>query len=422
MSFSNALSGLAAANNSLTVIGNNISNANTIGFKESRTEFADVYTNSVVGTSKVQAGSGVRVAQVAQQFTQGSVDLTGNNLDLAINGDGFFTLANNPADLKSPSVYSRAGAFMVNKDGIVTNSEGQALLAYKPNGNTIAQGFSAGVLTPISLSASTGLPTSTTTVDMRINLDASNKAITTPFNPLDSTTYTKETSVTVYDSLGVSHKLTSYFSANTVTPPTRDWTVHHYITDDPANPISVDNGTPATLTFDSTGKLTAPANGQVALAPFSTGTSAASITATINYSNSTQFAAPFSVDSLNQNGVAAGKLTSVSVDADGIIFARYSNGASSPLGKVALTRFTNPQGLTKLGDNTWAENSASGGPIPGNAGEGKFGAIQAGALEQSNVDLSKQLVNLIIAQQTYQANSQTIQTEKSVTDQIMNLR
>lgn len=420
MGFSTALSGLNAASNNLTVIGNNIANANTVGFKESRSEFVDAYADSVAGMSKMQPGTGVRLAQVAQQFNQGTVELTGNTLDLAVNGEGFFTLAASPTDINS-HIYSRNGAFHVNKDGIVTNTQGQALLAYKPNGATVASGFSTGGLTTVSLNTGAGLPVSTTKIDLDLNLDASSPTITAPFDPLDSSTYTRETSVTVYDSLGVSHKLTSYFVANAATPPTRNWTAHHYITDNPLAPVSVDTA-PATLTFDSSGKLTVPANGQVALAPFVTGTSAANIVASMDYTGSSQLSTAFSVDALKQDGLPAGTLTDISIDKEGVIFANFSNGNSTPLGKVAMTRFTNPQGLTKLGDGVWGESSDSGSPIIGNAGEGNFGSIQSGALEQSNVDISKQLVNLILAQQTYQANSQTIQTEKSVIDTIMNLR
>jgi flagellar hook protein FlgE len=421
MGFSTALSGLNAAANNLSVTGNNIANANTTGFKESRSEFADAYASSVGGVSKTQPGAGVQVAAVAQQFNQGNLDLTGNNLDLAINGEGFFTLTDNPADLNS-LVYSRAGAFEVNKDGIVTNSQGQALLAYKPNGTTVADGFSAGVLTTVSLNTGAGLPTSTTKVDSSVNLDANSPAITMAFDPLDSSTYTNQTSVTIYDSLGVSHKLTTYFVAGAATPPTRAWTAHHYITDDPLAPVSVD-GAPATLTFDSNGKLTVPANGQVPLVAWSPpGSSAAPITARMDYSGSTHLSSPFSVNTLKQDGLAAGRLTGISIDDAGVIFARYSNGGTTPLGKVAMTRFANPQGLTKLGDTTWGQSSASGVPIPGGAGESKFGLIQSGALEQSNVDLSKQLVNLILAQQTYQANSQTISTENSIIQTILNIR
>ena len=422
MGFSTALSGLNAAANNLTVIGNNIANANTTGFKESRSEFVDAYADSVAGMSKIQPGTGVRLAQVAQQFNQGNVELTGNTLDLAINGEGFFTMAASPTDVNS-HIYSRNGAFHVNKDGIVTNSQNQALLAYKPNGLTVANGFSTGGLTTVSLNTGAGVPVSTTEIDLDINLDASSPTITAPFDPLDSSTYSRETSVTIYDSLGVSHKLTSYFVPNAATPPTRNWTAYHFVTDDPLAPVSVDTApTGTTMTFDSVGKLISPANGQVALAPFVTGTSAADIVATMDYSGSSQLKTAFSVDVLRQNGLPAGTLTDIAIDKEGIIFANFSNGNSTPLGKVALSRFTNPQGLTKLGDGVWGESSASGSPIIGNATEGGFGNLQSGALEQSNVDISKQLVNLILAQQTYQANSQTIQTEKGVIETIMNLR
>ncbi len=428
MSFSTALSGLNAAANYLSVLGNNIANANTTGFKKSRSEFVDIYAGSVAGVSKTQTGSGVRVAEVAQQFAQGNLDLTGNSLDMAINGEGFFTLADNPADLGS-LVYSRAGAFGVNKDGIVTNSQGQALLAYKPNGKTIADGFSTGVLSTVSLDTASSFPVSTTRVDLGINLDATKPAITTPpaFDPKNSATYTSQTSVSIYDSLGASHTLTTYFVAGAATagpPPTRSWTAHHYITDDPANPVSVDTvATGATMTFDSTGKLTVPANGQVALAPWSPpNSSAGPITATMNYTGSTQLSSAFAVNALKQDGLAAGTLTGINIDETGVISARFSNGSSTPLGKVAMTKFANPQGLAKLGDTTWGQSTASGSPIPGEAGGGNFGMIQSGALEQSNVDLSEQLVNLITAQQAYQANSQTISTENSVIQTILNIR
>lgn len=425
MGFSTALSGLNAAANNLSVTGNNIANANTTGFKESRSEFGDVYTSSIGGVSKTQPGSGVRIEAVAQQFNQGTLDMTGNNLDLAINGEGFFTMASDPTDVNS-LVYSRAGAFELNKDGLVTNTQGQALLAYKPNGTAATDGFSAGVLTTVSLNnTGAGLPVSTKKVDLSVNLDASSPVISaaTTFDPKDSSTYTEQTGVTVYDSLGVSHKLTTYFVAgaeNTATH-TRDWTAHHYITDDPSAPVSMDVA-PTTLTFDSVGKLISPVNGQVILKAYSTGTSAADIVAKMDYTGSMQLSSKFSVDTLKQDGLAAGKLTGIAIDETGGIFARFSNGASTPLGKVALTRFANPQGLTKLGDSTWGQNAASGTPISGEPGVGRFGSIQSGALEQSNVDLSKQLVNLIIAQQTYQANSQTISTENSIIQTILNIR
>lgn len=423
MGFATALSGLNAASNNLSVTGNNIANANTTGFKESRSEFVDVYSSSIGGVSKSQPGSGVRVAAVAQQFTQGNLDITGNSLDMAINGEGFFTLADKPADLSS-LVYSRAGAFEINQDGLVTNNQGQALLAYKPNGATVAAGFSAGVMTTVSLNTGSGLPTPTGSVDLNVNLDASSPAIATAFNPLDSSTYTTQTSISIYDSLGVSHVLTTYFTAGAASavPPTRDWAVHHYITDDPLNPVAMDTA-PATMTFNSAGKLIVPADGKVALGSWSPPNSSAKpVTSTMNYMGSTQLSSTFSVNTLKQDGLAAGKLTGISIDDAGVIFARFSNGGSTPLGKVAMTRFANPQGLTKLGNTSWGQSASSGSPILGEPGTGSYGTIQSGSLEQSNIDLSKQLVNLIVAQQFYQANSQTISTENSVIQTILNIR
>jgi flagellar hook protein FlgE len=430
MGFSTALSGLNAASNNLTVIGNNIANANTYGFKESRSEFVESYADSVADMSKAQPGTGVRLAAVAQQFTQGTVELTGNTLDMAINGDGFFTLAPSPGETNS-RLYTRNGAFHVNKDGIVVNNQGQALLAYKPNGLNVSDGFSTGGLGTISLNIGAGNPIPTSKIQLDVNLDQTSPKITAAFDPLDPDTYDRKTSVTVYDSLGASHRLTTYFVPNpppaATVPPTpiteSDWTVHHYITDDPETPISLDSTPPAKLTFNTTGKLIAPADGKVTLPPFNkTGSSAADINITVDYSGSSQLASSFSVDTLKQDGLPAGTFTDIAIDDKGVVFANFSNGGTTPLGKVALTRFTNPQGLSKLGDGAWAESSTSGFPLLGNASEGNFGNIQSGALEQSNVDLSKQLVNLIIAQQTYQANSQTIQTENSSIQTIMNIR
>jgi flagellar hook protein FlgE len=446
MGFTTALSGLNAAANNLSVTGNNIANANTTGFKKSRSEFVDVYASSVAGVSKIQPGAGVRVAEVAQQFNQGNMDYTENSLDMGITGDGFFTLAKNPTDLNS-LVYSRAGAFKVDSNGLVVNSQGEALLAYAPNGTTVASGFSQGVLKTVSLNIGAGLPVSTTNVALKVNVDANATIPTTsPFSPTDPTSYTKQTSVTVFDSLGASHIMTTYFRAGPTVGATRDWYAYNAITDNPAAPVIVNNanaslgggvgvdtaggavviGTPSAgikLTFDSTGKLTSPTNGQDQLVSWSPPASSASpVTIKMNYTGSTHLAQVFSVDGLTQDGLAAGKLTGIAIDDTGVIFARFSNGGSTPLGKVAMTRFANPQGLSKLGDTSWGQSSSSGVPIPGEAGTGNFGTIQSGALEQSNVDLSAQLVNLIVAQQSYQANSQTISTENTIIQTILNIR
>ncbi len=471
MAFTTALSGLAAATNNLSVTGNNIANANTTGFKRSRSEFADVYAASFGGVSSITPGSGVRVATVAQQFNQGNLDITSNNLDLAISGEGFFVLGEEIGNTNS-KIYTRSGEFKLNKDSVVVNNQGNPLLVYAPN---VGGGFSTGVMTEISLEGQQGEPVATTEVTMKVNLDASQPSLAAGasnpaagaalpagsnpanapaiaagnvdtaafigFDPTDSTTYTAQTSVTSYDSLGVSHTQTTYFIAGDPVASGREWAVFNYID---GNPVGVPSGTAVapstlvaggtgalagltadhvgqTLVFDNLGQLTPATSGLVSLNTY-TIPSAADLTVQMDYANSTQYSSNFSVEDLAQNGLPTGELTSIDIDGDGIVFARFSNGASEALGKVALTRFPNPQGMTKLGDTTWAQSSASGEPIPGEAGGNNFGIIQSGSLESSNVDLASQLVNLIIAQQTYQANSETISTENQIIQSILNIR
>ena len=475
MAFTTALSGLAAASNNLAVTGNNIANSNTTGFKRSRSEFVDVFATSFGGVSSTTPGSGVRVANVAQQFDQGNLDITSNNLDLAISGQGFFVLAESPSNLNS-KLYTRSGEFKLDKDSTVVNNQGNPLLVFQSNGSG---GFNTGVMTSISLSTQQGLPKATTSVTMQVNVDANDTvlaaAASTPtaappraaigagggtvpapavgaailvdetafiaFDPTDATTYTAQTSVTTYDTLGVAHTLTSYFIAGQPVAGGREWGVFNYLDGNavgvpaaatPAVPSTLivgglgGAGVPTadhvgqTLVFDSLGQLTSPTTGLVDLNPIGIST-AATLDLQVNYANSTQFSALFSVDNLTQNGLPSGQLTGIDIDDEGVVFARFSNGASNALGKVALTRFPNPQGMTALGDTTWAQSSESGEPIPGEAGSNNFGIIQSGSLEASNVDLAKQLVNLIIAQQTYQANSETIATENTIIQTILNI-
>lgn len=437
MSFSSAISGLNAAANNISVISNNIANANTTGFKQSVAQFADVYSNNFHGANAniggtTQPGNGVSVVQDTQQFTQGSSQTTGNNLDMAINGNSFFTLAPNPAQ-PSSVVYSRAGSFQVNNTGMITNAQGQALMAYKPNDpNSAAAGFSTGAMSTVSVPSGTGLPTATTAINLSVNLNASSLPPSTAiFNPLDATSYTSQTSTTTYDSLGGAHNLTSYFVAPTA--PVTTWSAYHYITDNPAAPIPIDApvipivpgapGTPDSLAFNATGQLTSAGQlGSVSAgATLSwTPTAGAIINTTFDYGNTTQIASAFNVNSSSQNGMISGTLTGVSVDSKGVISANYSNGSSTALGQVALATFNNPQGLSQLGGSNWGQSSASGAPLPGAAGGGQFGTIQSGAVEQSNVNLSEQLVDLITAQQAYQANSQSISAQNKMVETIMN--
>lgn len=431
MPFTTALSGLNAASNNLAVTGNNIANANTTGFKRSRSEFADVYATSIGGVSKIQPGAGVRVANVAQQFNQGNLNFTENNLDLAINGEAFFTLAKSPTEVNDLS-YTRAGEFKLDKDGYMVNNQGSALLVYRPNGTKVSDGFSVGVTQPVQINTLTGLPTATDEVNLAVNLNSTDTPpLVTPFDYTNNNTYNSQSSVTVYDSLGSPHILTTYFVKGGSTATSSDWDVFHYMSE-PATPnaktqVNVAGGNAngsGTLTFDSGGKLVSPPNAIFSLAPYTITppTGAAPITiGAMNFFGSTQVQEKFSVNEMTQNGLPAGRLTGIDIDDEGVIFARFSNGGSQTVGKVALTRFPNVNGLVKLGDTTWGQGADSGEPIRGEAGANNFGGIQSGALESSNVDLAGQLVNLIVAQQHYQANAQTITTENQIMQAILNI-
>lgn len=427
MAFTTALSGLNAASNNLAVTGNNIANANTVGFKKSRSEFADVYASSLGGVSNTTPGAGVRVANVAQQFNQGNLQFTDNNLDLAISGEGFFTLAKSPSEVNDLS-YTRAGEFKLDKDGYMVNNQGAALLVYNPNGTSVSDGFSVGVTKPVQINTLTGLPAATDSVEIVVNVNANDVAPAPAFDHTNSKSYNSQTSATVYDSLGSPHILTTYFVKGTSTATTTDWKVYHYMSE-PATPdtktaLTADGNAAGTLTFDSGGKLTTPADGTFALSSYTIlpATGAAPIAiGKMSFFGSTQVQQKFSVNAMSQNGLPAGRLTGIDIDDEGIIFARFSNGGSQTVGKVALTRFPNNNGLAKLGDTTWGQSANSGEPIRGEAGANNFGAIQSGALEASNVELSAQLVNLIVAQQHYQANAQTITTENTIMQTILNI-
>ncbi|MFO1406033.1 MAG: flagellar hook protein FlgE [Steroidobacteraceae bacterium] len=400
MPFRIALSGLNAASTNLSVTGNNIANSSTTGFKSSRAQFADVYSLGAQGI-----GNGVRVADVTQQFEQGGIDFTDNPLDIAISGEGFFTMSDNGS-----LVYTRAGAFGVDRDGYVVNAKNQRLQVYPPNGTG---GFNTGALSDLQLVATDSAPQATGAVSMAFNLPASATApAVAPFNPADPQSYTQSTSMTVYDSLGMTHTSTYYFVKGAASGA---WDMYTYV-----DGTAVGGATP--LTYSSTGLLTAPASGSVTLPAYTPANGAAPMTLTVNVANSTQFGNPFGVNAMSQDGYAAGRLSSIDVDSEGVVFARYTNGRSTSLGKIVLSNFANPQGLQQLGDSNWGESFSSGQAIRGEAGSASFGLLQAGALEASNVDLTEELVNMITAQRTFQANAQMISTADSVMQTIINIR
>ena len=405
MPFNTALSGLNAASADLRVTGNNIANASTVGFKQSRAEFADVFAASSSGISSTAIGTGVRLSGVTQQFGQGNIDFTGNNLDLALNGQGFFVLTDGGSQ-----VFSRAGAFQVDRDGFVVNPSGQRLQAYPP-ANAEGTIFSTGVLNDLQLDASEAPPRATTEVDATFNLSSNAADVSAlPFDPSDPETFNYTTSLTTYDSLGQSHTATLYFRN---TGPL-SWESH----------LAVDGaavGGAEPLTFNADGTVATPA-GAVSFGTHDPGNGAELLDIEFDFTTATQFGAVSNVSALRQDGFTTGRLSSIEISDTGVIQARFTNGQSTALGQVALANFPNPQGLQQFGNNAWGASFAAGELVLGSAGSGNFGAIQSGGLEGSNVDLSAQLVGLITAQRNFQANAQVISTADTVTQTIINLR
>ncbi|MGY3869198.1 flagellar hook protein FlgE [Aeromonas crassostreae] len=433
MSFNNALSGVNAAQKDLNVTANNIANVNTIGFKESRAEFADVYANSIFVNSKTQVGNGVATGAVAQQFHQGALQFTNNSLDLAIQGNGFFVTSDGVSSLDR--TYTRAGAFKLNENSYMVNNSGSYLQGYEINADGTPKAVSLNATKPIQIPDRAGEPKPTTLVEASFNLPASTTPIDVTNVPLDTTnsdTYSSSTSVVVYDSLGEPHTITQYFvkEGDTNTPPQAvtpaSWRMYMY---EGTNPIEVGGAAYASLAFGSDGKLTT-----VTPDPITTealGTPGAGIigngadqTQTFEYrlGTVTQYSSPFEVNKLTQDGSTVGRLTKVEITDDGIVSATYSNATTVKVAMVAMAKFANPQGLTQVGDTSWRESLLSGDGLPGTPNSGTFGSVKSSALEQSNVDLTSELVDLITAQRNFQANSRSLEVNSSLQQTILQIR
>jgi len=417
MSFQQGLSGLNASSKNLEVIGNNIANANTYGTKVARAEFSDMYANAINGAGANNIGIGVRLANVAQQFTQGNISTTENPMDLAIKGNGFFQLS----DGQSPTVYSRNGQFKVDREGFIVNNNALKLMGYAADSLGVIQ---PGQAVPLQLPTAGVDPAVTTSVTLEMNLD-SRKAITAPaaaplidFN--DATTYNNATSLTVYDAKGQEVPVTYYFQKSAVDT----WNVFATANGSTIGGTDADPQPVTTITFAPDGSAPTAPVGTVPLTVLLPNNAAPADTLNfeLDLNTATQFGSPFGVTDQRQDGFAAGDLTSIMVESNGIVMARYSNGQSRPAGQVELAAFRNTQGLQPLGDNAWARTYSSGDPItgaPDNAGQG---VLQSGALEESNIDLTGELVNMITAQRIYQANAQTIKTQDQVLQTLVNLR
>jgi flagellar hook protein FlgE len=511
MSFQQGLSGLNGAAKSLDVIGNNIANASTVGFKGSTTQFADVYANSLNGAGGISAGIGVKVANIAQQFTQGNLESSNNPLDIAINGAGFFrTVASGIVQ------YSRNGQFSLDKEGYMVNAQSAKLTGYPvgPNG-TLLQGAPV----PLRIDTSDLAPRPTGDIGIQMQLDSRvSEPANSPFNAADPTTYNKQFPMDVYDTLGNPHVMSTFYvktgpgnwdvyvandgteitnlkvaaaaqgtgAAFTAVNNARDaWNAAtKAIPPDPAaiatalgnyanaaaamvtaaagtagataanqtaistagtnaalvagnSPADVDAAMAAavkvpavpvgTLVFDENGALNAVATANagkfdVDLPIFPPTGATLELPVEIAFTGTTQYGNGFSEKPPRQQGYTAGTLQRFSAGPDGIILGQYSNGQTKPLGQIVLANFANPNGLEPLGNNAWAESATSGVPLVGTPNEGSFGVLQSSAVESSNVDLTAELVNMITAQRVYQANAQTIKTQDSVLQTLVNLR
>ena len=403
MSFQHGLSGLNASARNLDVIGNNVANAQTVGAKSSRAEFADLYANSLTGLSTATSGIGVAVTGVAQQFTQGDIVSTNNPLDMAINGRGFFRVADEGA-----IQYTRNGQFHMDKEGYIVTAQGARLTGFPvdASGQT-----SNGTPTELRISTADLSPKATANARAQMNLDAREAAKTNVFDANDPNTYNNAMSMSIYDSLGRDHLVTLYFrktAGNT-------WQVHG------AADGTVVAGPTATLNFNASGAMTSPAGPFNLTIPVGAD-AGGNQTFGINLTTATQYGAPFGTTEISQDGFGTGRLSGFTADDTGMLIGRYSNGQTRPQGQITLANFVNPQGLVPLGNNVWVEGSESGQPTLGAPGTGILGSLEAGAVENSNVDLTAELVNMITAQRAYQANAQTIKTHDQMLQTIVNLR
>ena len=427
MAFSQAVSGLNAAATNLDVIGNNIANSATYGFKSGTASFADMFAGSKVGL-------GVKVAGITQDFTDGTTTNTGRGLDVAISQNGFFRMV----DSNGSVFYSRNGQFKLDENRNIVNMQGLQLTGYPATGTppTVQQGANPA---PITIPNTLMAAKSTTTASMQVNLNSTDKVPTkTPFNPSDADSYNKKGSVTVFDSQGNAHDMNIFYVKNA---QSNTWEVHtqdasvaskNAVMNFSANGTltSVNNYVAGTVPVDPADPdgpkipVEGPANAQPQI-QISTGTINGAVPAnfSLSFLNSMQQnTGANNIVATNQNGYKPGDLVSYQINNDGTVVGNYSNEQQQVLGQIVLANFANNEGLASQGDNVWAATQSSGVALLGTAGEGNFGKLTNGALEASNVDLSKELVNMIVAQRNYQSNAQTIKTQDQILNTLVNLR
>lgn len=430
MSFNIALSGIAAAQKDLDTTANNIANVNTTGFKESRAEFADVYASSVFQAGRTKVGDGVRTSSVAQQFQQGSLLFTNNSLDLAVTGDGFFVTASEVGS--RDYAYTRSGAFKLDANNFLVNNNGAFLQGYPVDSDSgTTSSVSLSTTGPIQIPTTAGAPSATRDVFVSMNLDARSLPPTiTTFEPTDRASYNSTTSTTIYDSLGQAHILSVYF-VRTDPLANNTWDVYTtfngtLVPSATSQLVFKSDGTPGENPGDFEDITISPLDLNGLLnngANFGTvGDFGIRFRDEAGTRTPTQYASAFEVGSLSQNGTTVGRLTGLDIDVGGRIMASYSNGDQQFLSQVSMVRFANPQGLSQAGATSWKASLASGEPLAGEPNTGTFGSIQSSALEQSNVNLTTELVDLISAQRNFQANSRALEVNSTLQQTILQIR
>ena len=423
MSMSTALSGLMAAQSDISATSHNIANVGTMGFRSSRVEFADVFSSSPFANQRTAIGSGVQVQRVAQDFTQGNVVTTGNLLDIAIEGQGFFAIQSfgDPNTAAGEMRYTRAGAFTMDVAGNVVNSAGSALLSWPVGADGRPLTFDMAQARPLTIPLEMGTPVASTAVNLQLNFPSDNGMLgqqaavppTAPFSPTDPTSWAVRTPIPLFGPAGTPVEAEAYLikvgepDGGAITETTFELRLLVQGAEIAPTAPATNN----TISFDANGIIT---TGQTL--NFGTGGLA------VNLGGSTLSTSPFSVRTATHNGASAGRLTNLELDGTGGVWATYGNNGRMPMGQIVLANFTNPGGLKINGNATYSATAESGAPITGTPGTSGFGLLRSGALERSNVELTEELVNLISAQRNYQASAKAMETSTSLMQTIMNIR
>jgi len=415
MSFYTSLSGLKGAQTDLATVSNNVANVNSYGFKKSLTLFGDIASGS-----KTTPGNGTRLKAIEQQFMQGGFEATARELDIAITGNGFLVTRNSLTG--GPTLFTRNGHLSLSADNYLMDASGGyvQVMPVDNDGNVTSTELEA--VSYLQIPELSGTPRATSQIDLSLTLPTTASTPSAPFDRLDPNSYNHSVQTMAVDAEGRSVPSTIYYRRTSATT----WETRLFVgnTEVSSNPLVPTPPTPLTLTFDAgTGALTSPTT-RVTYAPVTPGGSSTPLNIGIAYATATtrQSAAAFDLASLTQDGVAVGRLDDVSIGADGLVTATYSNGDTRGLGKLAIANFGNPVGLKQRGDAHWSVTGESGDAVLGEAGSQGFGAVQSGGLERANVDITDELVALISAQRNFQANAKAIETSNNMTQSIINMR